>query len=141
MVTGTYLINNLYENVLFDFGVDRSYITPEFWKLLNHLSRKLREPYIVQMANGEIGSTQEELENYTIELSNHTFLFNPMSITIRIYDIIVGMDLLSFHHAEILCFEKTICLSFPNGESLTIHEDKPSKNLRIISCMKAMKYM
>lgn len=30
VVIGTYLISNLYVNILFDSGADRSYITPEF---------------------------------------------------------------------------------------------------------------
>lgn len=52
VVGGTYLINDLYVNALFNFGADKSYITPEFRKLLNHPCSKLRETYIVEMANG-----------------------------------------------------------------------------------------
>ena len=47
VVTYTFLINDLYTNVLFDTGTDRIYITPEFGKLLNYASSKLREAYRV----------------------------------------------------------------------------------------------
>lgn len=47
VVTGTFLINNLYANILFDSGADKSYVTPKFRQLLNNPSNKIRETYIV----------------------------------------------------------------------------------------------
>lgn len=38
-------------------------------------------------------------------------------------------------------YDKVVRLPLPNGESLVIYEDKRNKNLRIISCMKACKYL
>lgn len=58
VVTGIFLINKLYTNVLFDTGDDKSYITPEYRKFLNHPSSKLREAYRVEMDNNQFGSTQ-----------------------------------------------------------------------------------
>lgn len=44
VVTSTFLIIDLYANILFDTGADRSYITPKLRKLLNNPSSKLRKP-------------------------------------------------------------------------------------------------
>ena len=51
------------------------------------------------------------------------------------------MDWLSLHRADIPCFEKAIRLNLPNGETLIIYGDKLSKDLRVISCIKAHKYI
>lgn len=61
VVINTFLIHNLYVNILFDSGADKSYVIPKFRQLLNHPSSKLREVYIVEMANVQIGITQEVL--------------------------------------------------------------------------------
>lgn len=55
--TSMFLINSLYATILFDSGADRSCITPVFRKLLNDKSSKLKETYIIEMENGQIGST------------------------------------------------------------------------------------
>lgn len=57
------------------------------------------------------------------------------------FNVIISMDWLSPNHVEILFFETELCLPLPNGESSTVFNDKPSRNLRIISCMKAKIYL
>ena len=51
------------------------------------------------------------------------------------------MDWLSPHHAEIMCFEKAVRLRLPNRDALIIYGDKPSPSLRIVTSMKAQKYL
>lgn len=57
VVRCTFLVNGLYASIIFDSGAKRSFITPNFREILNHKSMNLDEPYIVEMANGETGST------------------------------------------------------------------------------------
>lgn len=57
VVAVTFLINKVYARLLFDFGDDKSFITPTFRQNLNHESRKRREEYEVQTATGKTGST------------------------------------------------------------------------------------
>jgi len=64
-----------------------------------------------------------------------------MSVTISSFDVIIGMDWLSPHRAEILCYEKVVRLNLSNDEALVIYGDKLSPNLRIVSCIKARKYL
>lgn len=89
------------------------------------------------MANGQVHSTQEILKNYTLLLDNHTFLVDLMPMVIRSFDAIIGMDWLFPHHLEVLCFEKALCQPLSNGEVLIVYDDKSSRNLRIICCLKA----
>ncbi|KAD5802652.1 hypothetical protein E3N88_14012 [Mikania micrantha] len=55
------------------------------------------------------------------------------------FDIIIGMDWLASHRAEIVCFEKFICIPLPSGETLRVFGETPSKGLRLMSCTKAQK--
>lgn len=50
VVTGTFPVNNAYTSILFDSGVDISFINPKFRKLLNHKSNRLNKNYVVEMA-------------------------------------------------------------------------------------------
>jgi len=62
-----------------------------------------------------------------------------MPIELGSFDIVIGMDWLSKHHAEIICHEKTIRIPLSNGEVLVIQGEKSGTPLNIISCMKAYK--
>ena len=64
-----------------------------------------------------------------------------MPMPIGSFDVIIGMDWLSTHRAEILCHEKSIRLPVPNGEALIIYGDKSGKNLKVISCTQTHKYL
>ncbi|XP_023734911.1 uncharacterized protein LOC111882775 [Lactuca sativa] len=108
VVTGTFLINNVYATILFDSGADKSFINPSFKELLNHKSSKLEVAYKVEVANGHIENTTEILRNCLLTLNDHTIYVNLMPKNIGSFGIIIGMDWLSLHHAEILCFEKAL---------------------------------
>lgn len=58
-----------------------------------------------------------------------------MPVSIKSFDIIIDMDWLSLHRADIMCYEKAICLN------LIIYGDKPGTSLRIISSIQAQKYL
>ncbi|XP_023754914.2 uncharacterized protein LOC111903370 [Lactuca sativa] len=110
VVSGTFLIDNLYASILFDFGADRSFITPTFRKLLSHKSSKLKEIYDVEIANGQFEKTYEFQENCLLTLNNYLSHVNLMPMPIGSFDVIIGTDWLSSHRAEILCDEKAILL-------------------------------
>ncbi|XP_076908592.1 uncharacterized protein LOC143565523 [Bidens hawaiensis] len=57
------------------------------------------------------------------------------------FDIIIGMDWLSQHHAKIVCFEKYIRLPLKNGQVLQIYGEKPSSGLKLMTCTQAYKYL
>ncbi|KAL4565786.1 hypothetical protein LXL04_029892 [Taraxacum kok-saghyz] len=140
-VTGTFLINNTYATILFDSGAEQSFVNHHFRKLLTQQSEPLKEKYIVAMANGHLESTQEILNNCTLTLNDHIFPVNLMPITIGSFDIIIGMDWLEPHHADVMCFEKAVPLNLPNGDTMIVYGDKSGDNLRILSCIKAQKYL
>ena len=93
------------------------------------------------MANGHLECTQEILNNCTLTLNDHVFHVNLMPMTIGSFDIIIGMDWLEPHHADVMCFEKAVRLNLPNGDTMIVYGDKSGHNLQMVSCIKAQKYL
>ncbi|GJU95039.1 putative reverse transcriptase domain-containing protein [Tanacetum coccineum] len=54
VVTGTFLLNNLYASILFDTGADRSFISTTFSSLINIAPTPLENSYDVELADGKI---------------------------------------------------------------------------------------
>ena len=141
VVTGTFLLDDSYACMLFDSGAERSFISHKFKNLLKQLPQTLSETFTVEMANGRTENTKEIYIDCTLTFNDHSFKINLMPVTIGSFDVIIGMDWLGPHHADILCYEKAIRLNLPNHDTLVIYGNKPGKSLRIISCMKAQKYL
>jgi hypothetical protein len=48
---------------------------------------------------------------------------------------------MSANRAEIVCGDKIVRIPLPDNQDMEIRGEKPGKELRIISCMKARKYL
>ena len=109
----------------------------KFSHLLKQKSRALKEPFTVEMANGKIESTSCIYIGCTLTLDSHSFSIDIMPVSIKSFDVIIGMHWLSLQCAAIMCYEKVIRLNLSSGETLVVYGDKPGTNLRIISSIQA----
>ena len=141
VVTGTFLLDNSYACILFDSGAERSFVSHDFKGMLKPIPQSLSEPFIVEMANGKTEGTKEIYLNCTLTLNDNLFQINLMPVSIKSFDVIIGMDWLSSHRADILCYDKAVRLNLPTGENFLVLGDKPSTTLRIISSIQAQKYL
>ncbi|XP_076920017.1 uncharacterized protein LOC143581022 [Bidens hawaiensis] len=57
------------------------------------------------------------------------------------FDVIIGIDWLSLHRAEILCFEKLIRIPVNGGVILNVRGEGPFSKLNIMSCLEAQRYL
>ncbi|XP_076949676.1 uncharacterized protein LOC143622393 [Bidens hawaiensis] len=57
------------------------------------------------------------------------------------FDVIIGMDWLSLHRAEILCFEKIIHIPIEGGMILNVTGERPFSQLNLMSCLEAQRYL
>ncbi|KAM0008824.1 putative transcription factor interactor and regulator CCHC(Zn) family [Helianthus debilis subsp. tardiflorus] len=71
VITGTFLINDVYARVLFDSGADKSFVDNKFYKLLNLPVKTLSVKYEVELADGtlETASTRG-VQNRISEISD-----------------------------------------------------------------------
>nr|GFA26268.1 reverse transcriptase domain-containing protein [Tanacetum cinerariifolium] len=140
VVTGTFLLNNRYAFVLFDLGFDRSFMDTRFSSMLNIDPVKIGASHEVELADRRVVSTNTVLKGFTLNLVNHIFEIDLMPIELGMFDIIIGMDLLVKHDAVIVCGEKVVCIPYEK-KMLIVKSDKGVSRLKVISCIKARKYV
>ncbi|GKA23806.1 putative reverse transcriptase domain-containing protein [Tanacetum coccineum] len=113
VVMCTFLLNNYYASMLFDSGVDRSFVSSTFSALLDVAPSTLDTSYAVELADGRISETNVVLRGCTLGLLGHPFDIDLMHVELGSFDVIIGMDFLA----------------------------KSKLKLNIISCTKTQKYI
>nr|GEZ42514.1 reverse transcriptase domain-containing protein [Tanacetum cinerariifolium] len=140
VVTGMFLLKNHYATALFDSGADRSFVSTKFSTLINIKPVKIDTSYEVEFVDGKIVSTNNVLKGCTLNLLNHSFPIDLMVIELGSFDVIIGMDWLSKNDAAILCGEKKVRIPLKN-KALIIEGDRNQSRLKVISYIKALKYI
>ncbi|GJV99155.1 putative reverse transcriptase domain-containing protein, partial [Tanacetum coccineum] len=140
VVTSTFLLNNRYASILFDSGSDRSFVNTRFSSLLDIKLIKIEDSYEVELADGRVVSINTVLKGCTLTLVNHIFEIDLMPIELGTFDVIIGMDWLVKHDAIIICGEKVVRIPYGN-KMLIVEGNKGGSRLKIISCIKARKYI
>ncbi|KAD3640233.1 hypothetical protein E3N88_29456 [Mikania micrantha] len=118
IVTGTFLLNNLYASVLFDTGADKSFISPEFASLLSLPTVDLETPYVIELANGKLIKTNSVIQGCSLNLNDHLFNINLLPIELGSFDVVVGMDWLIDNQAKVVCQNKVIRIPLPDDNTL-----------------------
>ncbi|GKC30941.1 putative reverse transcriptase domain-containing protein, partial [Tanacetum coccineum] len=140
VVTSTFLLNNRYAFVLFDSGFDRSFMDTRFNSMLDIDPIKIGASYEVELVDERVVSTNTVLKGCTLNLVNHVFEIDLMLIELGTFDVIIGMDWLVKHDAVIVCGEKVVRIPYGN-KMLIVESDKGMSRLKVISCIKARKYV
>ncbi|GJT80874.1 putative reverse transcriptase domain-containing protein [Tanacetum coccineum] len=137
VVTGTFLVNVHYASILFDSGAEKSFVCTEFTRFIDITPATLDTSYEVELADGKVVSTNTVLRGCTLALFNHLFKIDLLPTRLGIFDVIVEMDWLSYHRGVIVCYEKIVRIPLPNGEILEIQGERPEKDPKSLSCIKA----
>ncbi|GKB75474.1 putative reverse transcriptase domain-containing protein, partial [Tanacetum coccineum] len=140
VVTGTFLLNNRYVTILFDSGADKSFVDVRFSHLLDIKPAKLNTSYEVELADGKVVCTNTVLKGCTLNLLDHLFDIDLMPIELGTFDVIIGMDWLVERDAVIVCGKKEVHVPYKN-KTLVVKSDSGASRLKVISCIKARKYI
>nr|GEW19894.1 hypothetical protein [Tanacetum cinerariifolium] len=138
VITGKFLLNNCYAFVLFDLGSDRSFVDTRFSSMLDINPVKIGASYEVELANRRVVSINIVLKGCALNLVNHVFEINLMPINLGTFKI--GMDWLVKHEFVIVCGERVVRIPYGN-KMLIVKSDKGVSRLKVISCIKARKYV
>ncbi|GJT39421.1 putative reverse transcriptase domain-containing protein [Tanacetum coccineum] len=137
VVTGTFLLNDHYACILFDFGAEKSFVSSAFTHFINIAPATLNTSYEVELADRKVVSTNTILRSCTLVLLNHVFKIDLLPTRLGSFDVIIGMDWLAYHRALIDCYEKIVRIPLPNGKILEVQGERPEKDLRSLACIKA----
>ncbi|GKC84971.1 putative reverse transcriptase domain-containing protein [Tanacetum coccineum] len=108
VVTGTFLLNNRYASIIFDTGVDRSFVSTAFIPQIDITPTTLDHYYDVELADGRIIRLNTILRGCTLNILNHPFNIDLIFIELGSFDAIIGMDWLVKYQAIIVCAEKIV---------------------------------
>ncbi|GJZ23058.1 putative reverse transcriptase domain-containing protein [Tanacetum coccineum] len=131
---------HLDQSIVLGFGADRSFISISLASKLNIPSITIDTFYDIEMADGNLVSTNTVIKGCTLTLLNQPFEIDLMPIKLGSFDVVIGMDWLSKYHAKILCDEKVVHIPI-NGETLIIRGDRSKTRLNLISCIKTERYI
>ncbi|GJV02797.1 putative reverse transcriptase domain-containing protein [Tanacetum coccineum] len=139
-----FLINNVYALVLFDTSADRSFVSYAFSKYIDIPPTTLDTNYSVELADEKSLTTNTILRGCTLNLQNHLFEIDLLPIELGSFDVIVGMDWMAEHRAEVVCYEKYIRVPYGNDMLIVQGERSGVKNksrLEVISSIRTQKYI
>ncbi|GKC83593.1 putative reverse transcriptase domain-containing protein, partial [Tanacetum coccineum] len=137
VVTGTFLLNDHYACILFDSGAEKSFVSSAFTPFIDIAPTALNTSYEVELADGKVVSTNTVLRGCTLALYNHCFNIDLLPTRLGSFDVIVGMDWLSYHRGVIDCYEKIVRIPLPNGKILEVHGERPEKGPGSLACINA----
>ncbi|GKC52137.1 putative reverse transcriptase domain-containing protein, partial [Tanacetum coccineum] len=120
VVTGTFSLNDHYATILFDSGADFSFISTDFAPLINVKPSFVNSRYVIEVADGKKVEVDRIIHNCKLELGTSMFTIDLIPLGHGIFDVIVGMDWLSKHKAEIVCYEKMVRIPLESGETLLV---------------------
>ncbi|KAM0001052.1 putative nucleotidyltransferase, Ribonuclease H [Helianthus debilis subsp. tardiflorus] len=141
VVTGTFPVNDRIASVLFDSGADWSYVSLEFSQRLGMTPTPLEVKQVVELADGKTIEASNVLFGCKLDLVGQVFDIDLLPVTLGSFDMVVGMDWLSKHQAEILCKEKIVRIPLPDGESLSVKGHRSGTMVGIITAMRAQQYL
>nr|GEW29529.1 hypothetical protein [Tanacetum cinerariifolium] len=140
IVMGTFLLNNRYATVLFDSGLDKSFVNTSFSHLIDIDPVRLNTSYEVELADGIVASTNIVLKGCTINLVGHLFKIDLMPIELGTFDVIISMDRLVEQDTVIMCGKKVVHVPYMN-KTLVVEGDRGASRLKVISFIKARKFI
>ncbi|GJX33412.1 putative reverse transcriptase domain-containing protein [Tanacetum coccineum] len=105
IVTATFTLNNYFATTLFDSGADYSFVSTTFIPLLG-------------------------IEPSELEIEGHIFDIDLIPFGHGSLDVIIGMDWLSNHKAEIICHEKVVKIPLLDGKVLIVLGEKPEEKIK-----------
>nr|GEV95368.1 putative reverse transcriptase domain-containing protein [Tanacetum cinerariifolium] len=132
--------NNRNNRVLFDSGSDKSFVNSGFSHLIDIKPVRLNISYEMESADGKLVSMNTVLRGCTLNLLNHLFEVDLMPIELRTFNVITGMDWLVKHDALIVFRKKEVHI-LVKGKILVVKGNCGISRLKVVSCIKARKYI
>nr|GEV73140.1 putative reverse transcriptase domain-containing protein [Tanacetum cinerariifolium] len=98
---------------------DKSFVSISLASMFNIPLITLDTTYDIEMADGNLASTNTVIQDCTLILLNQPFEIDLMQIKLDSFDVVIGMDWLSKYHAKIICDEKVVHIPI-DGETLIV---------------------
>nr|GEW04363.1 hypothetical protein [Tanacetum cinerariifolium] len=130
IVIATFTLNNHYATTLFNSGANYSFISTTFAPVLGIEPSDLGFSYEIEIDSRQLIEIDKAIKGYKIEIEGHEFDINLIPFGSRSFDVIIRMDWLSIHKAEIIYHEKVVRIPLLDGKMLRVLGERPKKKER-----------
>ncbi|GJU47296.1 putative reverse transcriptase domain-containing protein [Tanacetum coccineum] len=93
--------------------------------------------YEIEIASGQLVEIDKVIKGCKLEIEGHVFDIDLIPFGHGSFDVIIGMDWLSNHKAEIICHEKVVRIPLPDGKVLRVLGERPEEKARLLMSAKA----
>ncbi|GKD77570.1 reverse transcriptase domain-containing protein [Tanacetum coccineum] len=93
--------------------------------------------YEIEIASGQLVEIDKVIKGCKLEIKGHEFNINLIPFGSGSFDVIIGIDWLSNHKAEIICHEKVVRIPLPDGKVLRVIRERPKEKMRHLVSAKA----
>ncbi|XP_071728978.1 uncharacterized protein [Rutidosis leptorrhynchoides] len=138
-ITGMFLINSVLARVLFDCGANRSFVSTTFCAKLNVPVSVINEPLSVEVGDGRTVPVTKFVSRITIDIEGGLFPVTCLVMPILSFDVVLGMNWLSDHKANIKCDRKFISFPVAGGKRVVACGERGGFRCPLLSMMKAQK--
>lgn len=136
VISGYFSVGTSSAHILFDSGAERSFISTSFLQKLSLPVKPSLSNIQIVLPDGSSFDSTHVYKNFPLKISDNLLPADLIPFKLCTYDMILGMDWLEHHSAEILCKEKIVRVQTSNGEQL-IQKNSRSK-VQMISAMQAV---
>nr|GEX15364.1 hypothetical protein [Tanacetum cinerariifolium] len=119
IVTGTFTLNDHFATTLFDSGADYNFVSTTFIPLLGIEPSELGFKYEIKIASWQLVEIDKVIKGCKLEIKGHVFNIDLIPFGHGSFDVIISMDWLSNHKAEIICHEKVARIPLLDGKELS----------------------
>ncbi|GJS73435.1 putative reverse transcriptase domain-containing protein [Tanacetum coccineum] len=137
IVTGMFTLNNHYATTLFNSSADYSFVLTNFIPLLGIEPGDLGFSYEIEIASGQLVEIDKVIKGRKLEINSHVFDIDLIPFESGSFDVIIGMDWLSNHKAEIIGRKKVVRIPLLDGKVLKVLGERPKEKARHLMSVKA----
>ncbi|XP_016648315.1 PREDICTED: uncharacterized protein LOC103327202 [Prunus mume] len=126
VVEGTFLVFNSWARILFDPGATNSFISVSFASILGIEYEFMKSSLMIGSPLGKCVEVNKLCKSCPIEISYHKLVVDLMILEFMVYDVILGMDLLTQFKAILDCGRKMVTMTVNEGETFSFYGNKNS---------------
>nr|GEU53667.1 putative reverse transcriptase domain-containing protein [Tanacetum cinerariifolium] len=93
--------------------------------------------YEIEIASGQLVEIDKVIRGCKLDIEGYVFDINLIPFRSGSFDVIIRMDWLSDHKAEIICHEKVVRIPLLDGNVLRVLGEKPEEKMRQLMSTKA----
>ena len=141
VVTGMILVFDRDAHILIDPGATHSFISMGFISNVNVESQPIDCSIVVSLPTGDSQLGESVYKDSRVIIGGQEFLVELILLDIHYFDVILGVDWLSRHHATVDCYRKEVRFCKPGQIEVVFYGLRKTLPNNIMTAMKVSKML